>query len=246
MTGKVALVTGAAAGLGRAVALKLAAAGADLCLVDCAAEGLEATAAEARALGVKVLAVPTDLSVAANCPAAVAAALAEFGRLDALCNVAGVMIPARSHEMPVGAFETTLAVNLAAPFYLFQAAIPQLIANKGAVVNVASAVGITAQAYTAAYCASKAGLIHLTSVLAVEYMQQGVRINAVAPGGMGTALVMGMVNFDGDRQLMDRTSPMRGLVEVGLVADMVAFLASPGAEGYHGSCITIDNGMAVG
>lgn len=247
MTGKVAIVTGAAAGLGRGTALILAQAGAHICLVDIDAAKLDAVAAEVRALGVEALVQAVDLSQSDVCKAVVAATHAKFGRVDALCNVAGVMIPAHSAEMPVSAFEKTLAVNLAAPFYLIQAALPYLLEAKGAVVNVASAVGITAQAYTAAYCASKAGLIHMTKSLAVEYLHQPIRFNVVAPGGMMTELARNMVNLqDADRSLQMRVAPLRGLVEIDDVAEMVAFLATDAADGYHGSVIVIDKGITAG
>lgn len=247
MKGKAAIVTGAAAGLGCATALKLAQAGADVSLVDIDANKLAAVADEVRVLGVKALVQVVDLAVADNCPAVVAAAVDAFGRLDALCNVAAVMIPSYTPEMPVAAFQTTLAVNLAAPFYLIQAAIPHLLETHGAVVNVTSAVGIVAQAYTAAYCATKAALNHMTKSLAMEYMHKPIRFNAVAPGGMMTALARNMLSLqNGDPSLMARCSPLRGLVELDDVADMVVFLASDAAKGHHGSVIVIDKGITAG
>ena len=208
---------------------------------------LDAVAAEVRALGVQALVQAVDLSVAENCPAVVAAAVEAFGRIDALCNVAGVMIPSHSADMPLASFQLTLNVNLAAPFLLIQAALPHLLEAKGAVVNVASAVGITAQAYTAAYCATKAGLIHMTKSLAMEYMHQPIRFNAVAPGGMMTELARNMMNLqDADRSLQMRVAPLRGLVEIDDVAEMVAFLATDAADGYHGSVIVIDKGITAG
>lgn len=246
MTGRAAIVTGAAAGLGRATAMQLAGAGADLCLVDLNPEGLEAAAQEARALGVRAVPFATDLAVEGNCAAAVAAAVESFGRVDSLCNVAGVFLPAHSAAMPAADFHKTLAVNLAAPFFLIQAAIPHLIAAKGAVVNVTSCAAHRAQAYSAAYCATKAGLAHMTKSLAMEYVHQGVRFNAVAPGGMMTALAGNMRNLtDFDVALMQRVAPPRGMVEIEDVAAMVAFLASDAARGYHGACISIDNGITA-
>lgn len=247
MSGKVVLVTGAASGVGRAVALKLAQAGAAVALVDVAREGLARVAEEVREHGVKALVQVADLAESSNCAAVVEATVAEFGRLDALCNVAAVMAPCHTTEMAHDIFQKTLAVNLAAPFYLIQAALPHLLAASGAIVNVASAVGITAQPYNAAYCATKAGLIHMTKSLAMEYIHTSVRINAVAPGGMMTPLARNMLALkDADPTLMARCSPLRGLVEIDEVADMIAFLASDAAKGYHGSCIVIDKGMCAG
>lgn len=247
MKGKAVLVTGAAAGLGKATALKLARAGADICLIDINADALEASASEVRALGVRAITQAIDLGVADNCRNAVAAAVQAFGRLDALCNVAAVFIPCHTDQMSAPDFEKTLAVNLAAPFLLIQAAIPHLLASKGAVVNVTSCAAHVGQAYTAAYCATKAGLTHMTKSLAMEYMHKQIRFNAVAPGGMRTALAMGMLKLQNpDPNLLGRYSPLRGLVEVDDVAEMVAFLASDAARGYHGAVINIDNGITAG
>ena len=248
MKGKAALVTGAAAGLGRATALKLAGAGADVCIVDINAAGLEETAHQVRMLGVQAHVCPGDLAVRENCPAAVNAAVAAFGRLDALCNVAGVFIPCHAHDMPAVDVEKTLAINLGAPFYLMQAAIPHLLAADGAVVNVTSCAAFVGQAYLAVYSATKAGLTHMTKSLAMEYMHKPIRFNAVAPGGMATALAANMRSLpsDADASLVKRFSPLRGLVEIDHVAEIVAFLASDAARGYHGACIQIDNGITAG
>jgi NAD(P)-dependent dehydrogenase (short-subunit alcohol dehydrogenase family) len=127
MKGKAALVTGAASGLGRATALKLAQADADLCIADVNAAGLEETANSARELGVQVIIQTTDLTVRDNCVAVVDVAVKKFGRLDALCNVAGVIVMCHAHEMSQVDYERTIAINLNAPFYLIQAAIPHLI-----------------------------------------------------------------------------------------------------------------------
>jgi NAD(P)-dependent dehydrogenase (short-subunit alcohol dehydrogenase family) len=150
MKGKAALVTGAASGLGRATAFALGRAGADLCIVDVNPAGLEQTATELRTLGVRVLVSATDLSVRDNCVGVVAAAVAEFARLDALCNVAGIIVMCNAHEMRTVDYEKTIAVNLNAPFYLMQAAIPHLLQVHGAVVNVTSTAAFVGEAYAAA------------------------------------------------------------------------------------------------
>jgi len=247
MRGKVALVTGAASGLGRATALKFAESGANVCIIDVNAEALEETANQLGEQGVEVLAQAVDLSRQDNCAAVVAAAVDRFGRLDALCNIAGIIVMCNAHEMPAAQWEKTLAVNLSAPFYLMQAAIPHLLETDGAVVNVTSSAAFIGEAYAGAYCASKAALTHLTKALAMEYMHQPIRFNAVAPGGMATNIANNLsmpegVNYD----LMKRYTGLRGLVEVADVADMVVMLASDAGHGYHGACINIDRGITAG
>lgn len=248
MKGKAALVTGAASGLGRATAIALARAGADVCLVDVNPQGLEDAAREVQALGVRCVAQPADLAVADNCAAVVDAAVQSLGRLNALCNVAGVIYFNHSTAMPRADWDKTLAVNLSAPFFLSQAAIPHLLEQDGAIVNVSSSATHIGEAYAAAYCASKAGLTHLTRAMAMEYMHKPIRINAVAPGGMMTNIVASMSNLpqDLDFTLMARFKPLRGLVEVEDVAALIAFLASDAARGYHGACIDIDKGITAG
>lgn len=247
MEGKVALVTGAASGLGRATALKLGRTGARICIVDCNVEGLDETGAFLRADGMDILIHATDLTDPVSCATAVAAAHGHFGRLDALCNVAGVIFTANTPQMPVAEWNTLLAINLSAPFHLIQAAVPHLLDANGAVVNVASTAAFFGQAYAAAYCASKAGLLNMTKALAMEYMHKPIRFNAVAPGGMATNMIGSFKMPEGaDMNLVLRYSGMRGLVEIDAVADMIAFLASPAAGDYHGACITIDKGITAG
>ena len=246
MTGKVALVTGAAAGLGQASAVKLAALGAKVALVDVSAQGLAATAAQIRNAGGEALQLALDLSERANCAAAVDRTLATFGRLDALCNVAGVMKPGPTATFSDEAWDLTMKVNLEAPFFLIRAALPHLVESHGAIVNVTSCAAFQGQAYFAAYCATKAGLTNMTKALAMEYMKAPIRINAVAPGGMMTGLVGGMAALaDCDRELIGRIGSPRGLCEVDDVADTVVFLATPAAKAYHGACINIDAGVTA-
>jgi NAD(P)-dependent dehydrogenase (short-subunit alcohol dehydrogenase family) len=247
MSGEAALVTGAASGLGRATALRLAEAGADLCLVDSNAAGLEETRILLARSGTAVQTYVTDLSDPDNCRAAVDGAVAKFGRLDALCNVAGIIKFSHSHETPRAQWDKTLAINLSAPFFLSQAAIPHLLETNGAIVNVASSAAFIGEAYVAAYCASKAGLVQMTKAMAMEYVRQPIRINAVAPGGMLTNIGNDLnIPPDADFELIKRYSGMRGLVEVADVADMIAILASDAGRGYHGACISIDAGITAG
>ncbi len=247
MKGKVALVTGAASGLGRATAYALGRAGAEVCVVDVNAAALEETAAALRALKVRALVHATDLSVRDNCISAVAAAITGLGRLDALCNVAGIIVMCNAHEMHALDYERTVAVNLSAPFYLMQAAIPHLLQTQGAVVNVTSSAAFVGEAYAAAYCATKAGLTHMTKALAMEYVHKPIRFNAVAPGGMATNIGNTLRMPEGaDVALIKRYTGLRGLIEVDDAAELIAFLASDAGRSYHGACINIDRGVTAG
>ena len=173
------------------------------------------------ASGVDVLVHAADLAEPDNCRAAVEAAVARFGRLDALCNIAGDHIPGNIRTRCRG---RTMAQDhrdesQSAPFFLSQAAIPHLLRANGAIVNVASSAAFIGEAYAAAYCATKAGLVNLTKAMAMEYMQQPIRINAVAPGGMITNIVANInLPKDCDFELLRRYSGMRGVVEVDDVA----------------------------
>lgn len=247
MRGKAALVTGAAGGLGRETALSLARAGAHVMLADVNRAGLDETAGLLAPLGVEVRCCATDLTQADNCRAAVAAAVEAFGRLDALCNVAGIIVFAHSGDMAQADWERTIAINLNAPFYLAQAAIPYLLQAKGAIVNVTSSAAFIGEAYLAAYCASKGGLTQLTKSLAMEYMHTSLRVNAVAPGGMMTPMGHTIRMPEGvDQSLIGRYRPQRGQVAVEDVADVIAFLCSDAARGYHGASIVLDNGQIAG
>ena len=242
---KAALVTGAASGLGRATARKLAEAGADLCIVDVNGERLAETAAM---LGnAAVLVHVANLADPDACGAAVAAAVERFGRLDALCNIAGIIRMAHTAEMPREHYLQTIAINLNAPWFLSQAAIPHLLENNGAIVNCASSAAFIGEAYAAAYCATKAGLVSMTRAMAMEYSRRPIRINAVAPGGMITNISDGMTfPAEAEMDLIARYSGLRGQVEVDDVADLITMLASPAGRSYHGACISIDAGITAG
>ncbi len=248
MTGRIALVTGAAAGLGQATAIRLAEVGADVAILDIAEAGLEETAKAIRDHGRKALVLPLDLSDRANCRLAVERTLEAFGRLDALCNVAGVMLPGPTVDITDAEWDLTMAVNLTAPFFLCRAAIPHLLEAKGAIVNVTSCAAFQGQAYFAAYCATKSGLTNMSKALAMEFMHQPLRVNAVAPGGMMTGLIAGMARLaDCDPSLIGRIGSVRPeLCAIEDVAECVAFLATDAARGYHGACINIDAGVTAG
>ena len=242
MSGKAAVVTGASGDLGKAIARELADAGASVCLVDPDAAALHAFAAE---LGDRAAVHAAEIRGQANCRGAIEAAVAAFGRLDALVNVANLFAPAKSGEMAEADWEATLAVNLSGPFYLIQAALPHLIAARGAVVSVGSCAAFMASPMTAAYTASKAGLAQMTKALAKEFIDQPIRINYLAPGSMSVssgnaAKIPGNVDMSKVQKLS------RNLIDVTEVAAVVGFLASDASAGFHGACISMDNGLSLG
>ena len=149
--------------------------------------------------------------------------------------------------MPLADWNFVIAVNLTAPFLLSQAAIPHLLKSEGAIVNVTSLAAHIGEAYAAAYCASKAGLAQLTKAMAMEYLKMPIRINAISPGGMATPIAASFVPPPGaDIELLTRYRPIRRLIEVSDMANMVAYLASDPAIGFHGAIIQMDEGMTAG
>lgn len=242
--GKTILITGAASGVGRASALAFAKGGASVVLVDRDKAGLE----ESRSLlSGEAKIILADLSDPAVCADAVQQSVERFGQLDALCNVAGICRFSHSADVTADVWDQMFAINVRAPFLLIQAALPHLRQTEGAVVNVASAAAFMGQAYLAAYAASKAALVNMTRSLAMEYLRSSVRINAIAPGGLMTPMAFSMMPPEGvDTQLMQRYLPMRGMVDVGDIAELIAMLAGPRGRSFHGACLNADNGMTAG
>ena len=244
---RAAIITGAARGLGRAIAEALAAQGVALLLVDILAEQLAATCAELRASGAQATAFATDISAKANCTAAVEAAIATYGRLDILINAAGLMRFNHATNVPEDEFWRIMQVNAAAPFWLCQAAIPHLLQTQGNIVNVLSQSALMGASYIVPYSMSKAALLQLTKSLAMEYADKPIRINAVAPGAMMTEISTGTrPPADADFAKIKRYSGIRPPAQAAEVASVVAFIASPAASAVHGAVWTADCGVTAG
>ena len=187
LTGQVALVTGASSGLGRATAIALAAAGADVAPVARSEENLRETADAVAASGQRALPLPLDLADSAAAASAVTATVDAFGRLDVLVNTAGTDVPGPAEELALDDWDRVLAVNLRAPFALAKATFPHMRrAGRGTIVNVSSVAGKRGWANASAYCASKFGLTGLTQSLAAEGRAHGIRACVLYPGGMAT------------------------------------------------------------
>ncbi len=175
--GRVSLVTGAGSGLGRATAKLLAEEGAPVACFDIAVDAAEKTAGEIAEHGGVARAYRVDVSDPASVHAAVGSAWRDLGHPRIVVNCAGIGRFAHTHELPFEDWQRILGVNLTGTFLVSQAALPHLLDGGGVIINIASNAGIKAQPYSAAYCASKAGVVHLTRCLADEYLKRGVRVN---------------------------------------------------------------------
>jgi meso-butanediol dehydrogenase / (S,S)-butanediol dehydrogenase / diacetyl reductase len=241
--GKAALVTGAGSGIGKAVALRLAAEGARVLAVDVVGDRLGDTH---EAAPDSIVGHVADVADPTACAAAVGAAIDAFGRLDVLANVAGIFHAGHFTDHTPEEYRRVLAVNLDGPFFLSQAAIPHLLQNAGNIVNVVSNSAIQGVPYASAYAVSKGGLLQLTRALAVEYLKQPLRVNAVAPAGTRTNLAMNATfPADLDLDLMSRMGGQRGIAEPDDIASVVAFIASDEARAVTGALYTVDNGLTI-
>lgn len=241
--GKVALVTGAAAGIGRATAERLAEEGASVCCVDLAAEDVEETAKRCTALGAAALAVRCDVSRPEDVDAALAACLSRFGGLDVLVNIAGILGLDHTHAVPFERWNQILAVNLTGTFLFCRAALPHLLERRGTIVNTSSTSALAGLPYGAAYGASKAGILALTRTLAVEYAKQGLRANAVCPGSIKTAMGSRTHLPEGiDFELLRRAMPLDQPRGPETVAAVIALLASADGAHVNGESVRVDGG----
>ena len=241
--GKVALVTGAASGMGKSTALRLASEGAKVLLGDINEEGNQATAAEIDAAGGTCKAVTFNAMDEASCKALVQAAVDTFGQLDVVANVAGIAGFYHLHELTNEVFNRFLSVNLTSTFVICREAMPHLKKTKGNIVNFASINSKTMTAYQTAYCASKAAVSAITKCMAQEFEADGIRCNVVCPGGIETPLIRS-VRFPADinQRLLANLMPLGRKGKPEEVAALVAFLASDEASYINGEDIFIDGG----
>jgi NAD(P)-dependent dehydrogenase (short-subunit alcohol dehydrogenase family) len=244
--GRTTIVTGAGSGLGRATAYRLAEEGATVACLDVALEPAEATAARIREVAGVGRAYRVDVSDPASVRAAVTQAATELGRPSVLVNCAGIGKFAHAHEMPFEDWSRIIAVNLTGSFLMAQAVLPYLLDGGGTIVNIASNAGLMGQPYSAAYCASKGGVIQLTRALADEYLTRGIRVNAVAPGGIATPLQHAFKLPEGaDPKAIRKLMTPLGNAQPEEIATLVAYVASDEARYMTGSIISIDGGLTI-
>jgi NAD(P)-dependent dehydrogenase (short-subunit alcohol dehydrogenase family) len=246
--GHVALVTGAASGIGRATARRLAAEGAGVACVDVALDAIEGVAdeinREAADAGGRAIAIRCDVTDEGAVAAALAQAGSELGDVTNLCNIAGIGGFAHTPEQSLSGWDKIIAVNLTGTFLMCRAVLPGMLERGGAIVNTVSTAGVIGQPYSAAYCASKGGVKMLTKALAVEYMARGVRVNGVAPGGVDTPIIH---NFgppaDSDMKLIERLMTPIGFAFPHEIAGAFAYLGSHEADYVTGAILSIDGAI---
>lgn len=248
MNGNVALVTGCGAGIGRAIALEFAAHGAHLILGDIDPAGGEETARMVRAAGREAFFLPADVTRTDEVEALVSQGVARFGRLNHAVNNAGIegdlMVPVTDYSEAT--WNRVLAVNLTGVFLCMKHELPHLVSSKGTVVNIASVAGMSGGRMGSAYYASKHGVIGLTRAAAMEYAKQGVRVNAVAPGVVETAMTERSLGQDERATARTMaTHPLGRFATPEEVARAAVWLCSPAASFITGHALPVDGGYLI-
>ncbi|MCC6645599.1 MAG: glucose 1-dehydrogenase [Polyangiaceae bacterium] len=244
--GKSAVVTGAGSGIGRATARRLALEGAKVLVADVNVDGAAETVKLITDAGGTAESVRCDVSLPDDAKATVLRAVSSFGKLDVLANVAGVGGFHRTLDVTFEMWSRMIAVNLTGSFLMAQAALPHVIAQKGAIVLCASIAGLKSHPYSAAYCASKGGVVQLMKALAVEYARKGIRVNCVCPGGVETPMISQFsLPPGGSPQQLTRIAPILDRYATpDEVAAAIAFLASSDASYISGTSLVVDAAMS--
>lgn len=242
LSGKIALVTGAAQGIGRDIALGLAADGADLAICDVNLEAAQKTAADIQATGRKTLALKANVASSADVTAMIDQVAEKFGKIDILVNNAGITRDGLIIRMKEEDWDLVLGINLKGAFNCTKAALKYMTKQRtGIIINIASIVGAMGNAGQANYVASKAGLIGLTKTIAREYANRNITANAVAPGFIDTAMTQAL--SENVRAELTKQIPIGRLGTSQDVANAVRFLASPSAAYITGQVIHVNGGM---
>ena len=243
LEGKTALITGAARGIGKAIALKFASEGANIAFTDLAIDEIgKETEAEIAALGVKVKGYASNAADFAQTESVVAQVKEEFGSVDILVNNAGITKDGLMLRMTEQQWDAVIAVNLKSAFNFIHACVPVMMRQRaGSIINMASVVGVHGNAGQANYAASKAGLIALAKSVAQEMGPKGIRANAIAPGFIETAMTAALP--DAVREEWKKKIPLRRGGQVEDIAAVATFLASDMSSYVSGQVIQVDGGM---
>jgi len=242
LEGKKALITGAAQGIGKSIALGMAKEGADICIADVNIENAEKTAQEVKALGVKSISIRLDVSKQESITSAFEACMKEFGALDILVNNAGITKDSVLLRMKEEDWDAVLNINLKGSFLCSKEAVKIMAKQRyGKIISISSVVAFMGNPGQANYSASKAGLIGLTKTIAKEYASRGIRANAVAPGFIQTAMTD--VLSDAVKDEMKKAIPLSQFGTPEDVTNAVVFLASKEADYITGQVIHVNGGM---
>ena len=246
-TGKSVLVTGAGSGIGRATAIAFAEEGARVVVCDVSEEGGHATVGTARERGAEAVFVRADVSKSADCAAMVAQAVASYGRLDIAFNNAGINIAvASTADIDESEWARLIAINLTGVFLSMKHEIPAMKRNgAGVIINTASVGGLIGTAGIAPYCASKHGVIGLTRSAALEYIREGIRINAICPGGTRTPMLETWFSNPEIERAITAQIPNGRIAAPEEIARAVLFLASDDASFMVGHPLTVDGGLTI-
>ncbi|NEQ55520.1 MAG: glucose 1-dehydrogenase [Leptolyngbya sp. SIO3F4] len=247
---KVSLITGAGAGIGRATAQLFAREGAYVVAVDKNPEAIEETKLQIEQAGGTCLAKVADVSQEKQVEEAIATAIEVFGSLDILCNNAGISRLKPITETTEAEWDLILGINLKGVFFNCKHAIPYMVQQRGGViVNVASELAIMAQPLYGAYCASKGGILALTRALSLEWVDKGIRINAICPGPVETSLLEAEFEIASDpeaeRKALVQSIPAGRLGTPKDIAQGILFLASEESQFMHGAALTMDGGRTI-
>jgi NAD(P)-dependent dehydrogenase (short-subunit alcohol dehydrogenase family) len=246
LSGRIAIVTGAGRGIGRAVALKLAKAGADVCATARSLEEIEQTARMVRETGRRALTVAGDATRSAVAAEVVARTVADLGGLHILVNNAGIELPKPLIETTEDEYNLVMDTNVKSMVLFTQAAGPHLIAQRfGRIVNMASVGAFVAAPNQAIYHASKAAVAHLTKATAIEWARHGITVNAVAPGWVRTELIRHLLDDEAMLSAYTKAIPMRRIAEPEEIGPLVAFLCSDLAGYMTGSVVVVDGGLMI-
>jgi dihydroanticapsin dehydrogenase len=250
VAGRVAIVTGAASGIGEASAIRLAEEGAAVVCADINGEGANKVAAAIVASGGRALGYAIDISDSAQCDAIVAKAVELYGAVDILVNNAGVNLPGVFHEVTNATIEKTLSVNVMGAMYLTRAALPYMLKNsRGSIVNMSSVNGLVSEPFLSVYSASKGAIVMFTRGIALDYAKTGIRCNAICPGWVDTpinhahAKMLG--GLDHVYKTIDSFQPIGRPGTSREIANLVLFLASDEASFMTGSIVSADGGMTA-
>jgi len=240
---RVALVTGSGRGIGKAIALTFARAGADIVVVDIDLPSAEKTAKEISAMGRRALALRVDVSRQEEVEEVVKRAIADFGHIDILVNNAGTIVRKPMLEFTDDDWNKVLAVNLMGTYYLCRAVGRHMVAQKfGRIINIGSIMGEFALPPRASYCASKGGIIMLTKELATEWAEHGITANAVSPGWIETELTEKFFSVAENRKFLFERIPLKRFGQPSDIANFVVFIASDLAQYVTGQSFFVDGG----